>query len=463
MKGTKQNGKVDGALKGHEKGENGYNLARHLLAQVVIGTVFMNLAMNDTELAQLAMKRIEELGRISEETGRLTRTFGSPAMRKANGVVAGWMREAGMTVSEDAIGNLTGRYEGNDETGKTFILGSHLDTVRDAGKYDGPLGVVAGIACVQHLNEQKKRLPFAVEVMSFADEEGVRYQTTYLGSKVVAGKFNEKDLKKTDAKGVTLADAIKAFGGNPDKLKESKRNAEELLGYAELHIEQGPVLERKYQPIGVVSAIAGQTRIKARFAGLAGHAGTTPMAMRHDALVAAAQFVMGVETSTRLYADLLATVGQIEARPGVSNVIPGEVLLTVDVRHQMDSVRAAACDRLQQTANHAGESRGVAVEWEVAHEAQSVQCSRELTDTLAKAARQHLVDVMELVSGAGHDAAIMGEITPAAMLFVRCKGGISHHPDEWASVDDVEVAVAVMNDFLLLMANQQNVPRKKKV
>jgi len=418
--------------------------------------------MNDTELAQLVIKRIEELGRISDEPGRLTRTYGSPAMRKANDLVAGWMREAGMTVSEDAIGNLSGRYAGNEDTSKTFILGSHLDTVRDAGKFDGPLGVVAGIACVQHLNEAKAKLPFAVEVISFADGEGMRYRTSYMGSKVVAGKFNEKKFAKTDASGVTLEEAIRAFGGKPEKVMAAKRNPEDLLGYAELQIEEGPVLEKKYQPIGVVSAIAGQTQIKVRFAGQAGNAGTTPMGMRHDALVAAAQFVVAVETSTRLYTDLLATVGHIEARPGVGHVIPGEVVLTVDVRHQMDSIRAAACDRLQLTANHAGESRGVAVEWEVVHEAQSVQCSRELTDTLAKAARQHLVDVMELVSGAGHDAAIMGEITPAVMLFVRCKGGISHHPDEWASVEDVAVAVAVMNDFLLLMANRQNVPRKKK-
>jgi allantoate deiminase len=418
--------------------------------------------MSNTELARVVMKRIEELGRISDEPDRLTRAFWSPAMRRANDQVGAWMRDAGMTVTEDAIGNLIGRYPGGDERSKTFILGSHLDTVRDAGRFDGPLGVILAIACVQHLHDQKARLPFALEVVGFADEEGVRYQTTYLGSKVQAGTFNQKDLKRVDSNGVSMADAIRAFGGNPDKLKELRRDPQSLLGYAEVHIEQGPVLEKRMQPVGVVSAIAGQTRVKVRFAGQAGHAGTTPMVLRHDALASAAQFIVGVETSTRLYTDLLATVGKIEALPGVSNVIPGEVVLTVDVRHQLDSMRFAACERLRETATHAGESRGVAVEWEVVHDAASVPCSRELTNMLSKAARQHLVDVTELVSGAGHDAAILGDITPAAMLFIRCKGGISHHPEESASVDDVEVAIGVMNDFLRLVANQQPMPPTKK-
>ncbi len=410
--------------------------------------------MTNTELAQTVMKRIEELGRVSEEPDRLTRTFCSPAMRKANDLVGSWMRDAGMTVSEDNIGNLIGRYAGSHDRAKTFMLGSHLDTVRGAGKFDGPLGVLIGIACAQHLHEEKARLPFTVEVVGFADEEGVRYQTTYLGSKVMAGNFNEKELKKLDARGVPMAEAIRAFGGNPDKLQDSRRDPQQLLGYAEVHIEQGPVLERNYQPVGVVSAIAGQARIKVRFAGQSGHAGTTPMILRHDALAAAAQFIVGVETATRLYADLLATVGQIDARPGVSNVIPGEVILTLDVRHQTDSIRSAACARLRETANHAGEARGVAVDWEVVHDAPSVPCSQELSAMLARAARQHLVGVTELVSGAGHDASIMGDITPAAMLFVRCKGGISHHPEEAVTEQDAEVAIAVMSDFLRLLANQ---------
>ncbi|MDB6122560.1 MAG: allantoate amidohydrolase [Pedosphaera sp.] len=420
--------------------------------------------MSNIDPAGTVMERIEALARISEEPGRLTRTFCSPAMRQANDLVGSWMREAGMTVSEDAIGNLIGRYPGRDERAKTFLLGSHLDTVRDAGKFDGPLGVITAIACVQQLHQNQVQLPFAIEVIGFADEEGVRYQTTYLGSKALAGTFNEQDLKRVDSRGVSMAEAIKSFGGDPGKINSAKRDPHNLLGYAEVHIEQGPVLEKKYQPVGVVSAIAGQTRIKVRFTGRAGHAGTTPMNLRQDALTAAAEFITAVESSARAQAGLVATVGQIEAKPGASNVIPGEVNLTLDVRHQLDAMRTAAVERLQNLANQIGEKRGLTMDWEIVHEAQSVPCSRELSDMLAKGARQHLMEVTELPSGAGHDAAVMGDITPVAMLFVRCKGGISHHPDESVEVDDVRVAIEVMNGFLLSLGNQKHPsPSKKNV
>jgi allantoate deiminase len=415
--------------------------------------------MPNKELARTVMQRIEALAKISEEPDRLTRTYGSPAMRQANDLVGSWMREAGMTVSEDAIGNLIGRLPGSGE-GKTFILGSHLDSVRNAGKFDGPLGVLMAIACVQQL--EKNRLPFSVEVAAFADGDGARFETSYLGSRALAGTIRDEELKKVDAKGISLAEAIRAFGGDPAKLKSAKRNPEELLGYAEVHIEQGPVLEKKQQPVGVVTGFAGQTRAKVRFTGQAGHAGTTPMALRRDALVAAAQFILAVESSTRHYPGLVATVGQIEARPGGTNVIPGEVILSLDVRHQLDGARGVACARLQETANEVAEKRGVGVDWEVKHDAQSVACSRELSNLLAKAARPHLVEVTELASGAGHDAAALGNITPAAMLFVRCQGGISHHPDESASVEDVEIAMAVLNDFMRLLANQRNPLLAKK-
>lgn len=417
--------------------------------------------MNITEIADKVMERLDALGRISEEPDRLTRTFCSPAMRRANDLVASWMREAGMTVSEDAVGNLIGKYAGRDDRAKTFILGSHLDTVRGAGKFDGPLGVVAAIACVQQLSEQNIRLPFALEVIAFADEEGVRYPTTFLGSRALTGGLSEQDLKLVDAGGVTMADAIRTFGGNPDNLKSARRDPQQLLGYAEVHIEQGPVLEKNLQPVGVVSAIAGQTRVKVRFIGQAGHAGTTPMALRHDALTAAAQFILAVETCAREYSGLVATVGQIEAQPGVANVIPCEVTLSVDVRHQSDSTRGTACGRLQEIAYQIGQKRSVENEWQVVQEIQSVPCSRDLSDVLGKAARQHLLAVTELPSGAGHDAAVMGDITPVAMLFVRCKGGISHHRDESVATEDVAVALGVMNEFLGLLANQQH-PFPKK-
>ncbi|HWF19335.1 MAG TPA: allantoate amidohydrolase [Verrucomicrobiae bacterium] len=417
--------------------------------------------MNHNELARTVMERIEALARISEEPGQLTRTFCSTAMRQANELVAGWMREAGMDVTQDAIGNVIGRYPARDEHAKSFILGSHLDTVRDAGKFDGPLGVLTAIACVKHLHEQKIHLPFALEVVGFADEEGVRYQMTYLGSKALVGKLNERDLQRADANGILMGEAIRSFGGNPDQLKSARRDADRLLGYAEVHIEQGPVLEEKKQPVGVVSAIAGQTRIKAIFTGKAGHAGTTPMALRHDALAAAAQFIIAVESFAKGQPGLVATVGQIEAKPGASNVIPGEVTLSVDVRHADNGQRHEACAKLKDAAHQVGEKRGVTVSWEVVHETSSVKCSHELTALLAKAACEHVKEVVELPSGAGHDAAVMADIAPIAMLFVRCKGGISHHPDESVMTEDLAVAIAVMNDFLQLLSNQQSLFKAK--
>jgi allantoate deiminase len=392
----------------------------------------------------------------------LTRTFCSPAMRKANDLVAGWMREAGLQTSEDAIGNLIGLCPGRDEFVQTLLLGSHLDTVRAAGKYDGPLGVLIAIACMQYFKDQEANLPFAVEVIGFGDEEGVRYQTTFLGSKAFIGQLTEVDLKRVDANGVTMADAIKAFGGKPEEIKNLRRETHKILAYAEVHIEQGPVLERKLQPVGVVTAISGQSRIKAGFTGQAGHAGTTPMALRHDALAAAAEFITAVESCAKARAGLVATVGQIEALPGATNVIPGEVNLSVDVRHPQDASRQEACAFLQETALRIGEKRGTPVTWEVMQDVHSVSCSRELSLLLGKAARKQLLEVTELPSGAGHDAAMLGEIAPIAMLFVRCKGGISHHPDESVMVEDVAVAIEVMIDFFEMLANQLNPITKRK-
>jgi allantoate deiminase len=412
--------------------------------------------MTNSDLALTVLQRIAELAKFSDEPGRLTRTFCSPAMRKAHDLVGLWMRESGMSVSEDAIGNLVGRYPGRAEHSKTFILGSHLDTVRGAGKFDGALGVLVAIACVQHLYDQKSLLPFSIEVVGFGDSQGLRYGTHHLGSSVMAGTFDEADLQKVDANGISMAEALRAFGCRPENLENARRDPQRLLGYAEVHIEQGPILESNLQPIGVVSAISGHARVHVRFTGEAAHAGATPMATRRDALVAAAQFIQAVETCTRLYNGLVATVGQIETRPGHPEVVPSEVLLTVDVCHPAENIRTAALGRLLESANHAGQARGIGVEWQVVNETESVTCSRELNKLLSKAARQHIVDVTELPSGARHDAAALGNITPATMLFVRCRGGVTHHRDEAVALEDIELAVATMNDFLHGLANLQN-------
>ena len=404
--------------------------------------------------AQRIMERLAALALVTDEPGQITRTYGSPALRRANDLVAGWMREAGLAVSEDAIGNLLGRYEGAQLGAKAFLLGSHLDTVRNAGAFDGPLGVILALECVAKLSEKNSRLPFALEVIGFCDEEGVRFQTTYLGSRALAGTLTEADLQRVDENGVTLAQAMRNFGGQPENLPLAKCPPSRLLGYAEVHIEQGPVLEQKQHAVGVVTAIAGQSRLKARFTGQAGHAGTTPMNLRRDALCAAAEFISAVETHASSIAGLVATVGLIQVAPGASNVIPGEARLTLDVRHENDAARLEAVQNLQGTAEDIGRLRGVFVTWETVMETASVPCDLELTGLLRRAATGHQHEVTELPSGAGHDAAVMGKITPATMLFVQCHGGLSHHRDESARVEDVAVAFDVMNDFLQLLAER---------
>jgi allantoate deiminase len=402
--------------------------------------------------AQKIMRRIEMLARISEERGRITRTFASPAMQRANELVAGWMREAGMKTRTDAVGNLFGHFPGTKPAAKILLLGSHLDTVRNAGKFDGPLGVILAIACVEELHRSKMRLPFAIEVVGFADEEGVRYQTTYLGSKAVAGRFNRRDLKRRDADGISMAAAIKNFGGDPAGLESAKWSARQLLGYLEAHIEQGPVLEQKHQAVGVVTGIAGQSRAKLTFCGVAGHAGTVPMTQRRDALCAAAEFVLVVERYAQKSTGLVATVGQISAEPGASNVIPGEARLTLDLRHPSDAHRRAAIRQLRDKALAIARRRKTRLTFEQVHEAAATDCCPKLTALLAQAVRQHQKAVPRLPSGAGHDAAVIAAITPVAMLFIRCKGGISHHPDESVSTRDVQVSLEVLNDFLLRLA-----------
>lgn len=376
------------------------------------------------------MQRCAELGAVSEEEGRLTRTFHSPAMARANALVGGWMRDAGLAVREDAAFNLIGRQLSAKPKAKTLLLGSHLDTVRDAGKYDGPLGVLTALAAVQALRGVE--LPFHVEVVGFSDEEGVRYQTAYLGSRAMAGTLTKRDLSIVEEKGIEAA----------------RRKRSELLAYAEVHIEQGPVLEKKRLALGVVSGIAGQTRARVEFDGRAGHAGTTPMDLRHDALCAAAEFILAVERC-----GVMATVGQIEARPGASNVIPARVTLSVDVRHLADAKRLAAIAQLKARAQAIATRRKLTARWTTIQQTRSVLCDPRLTERMRAAAVAHEPRAPTLPSGAGHDAAPMSALCPVAMLFVRCKGGVSHHPDESITGADAAKAIAALRDFILSLAH----------
>lgn len=395
------------------------------------------------------MQRCEILGTCSEEPDQVTRPFASGAMQRAHEHVTKWMSEAGMSVRRDNIGNLRGRYEGTGDA--TLLLGSHLDSVRNAGKYDGPLGVMVAIAAVQRLHDKKARLPFAVEVVAFADEEGLRFGSTYLGSRALAGTFDFADLDRADTSGITMADAIRSFGGDPARIGDDRWGDGKLLGYCEVHIEQGPQLEVRGLPVGVVSAIAGQNRYALTFAGVAGHAGTVPMEQRRDALAAAADFVLAVESDARGRPGLVATVGQLEVQPGAVNVIPGQVDLSLDVRHADDATRAGAAEQILERANAIANRRKLGVAVELMSENVSVPCAPRLVALLSQAVNSLGHEVVRLPSGAGHDGVAMSSITDIAMLFVRCKGGVSHNPAESVMADDVGVAIDVLGKFLELV------------
>jgi allantoate deiminase len=401
---------------------------------------------NSLAYAATVLRRCDELAAFSEEEGRLTRRFATPALRQAGETVRGWMETSGMTVRRDAIGNLIGRL--GESHPRTLLLGSHLDTVRDAGRYDGTLGVLVAIACLERLRDQRRSLPYAVEVVAFADEEGARYGTSYLGSRAFVGRFDEGWLERRDADGVTMRAAL---GGSPQNIAECRRDPADVMGYYEVHIEQGPTLESEGVSLGVVTAIAGQTGASVTFRGVAGHAGTVVMSLRRDALTAAAEWILAAETLARETDGLVATVGRVALDPGVGNVIPGQATLSLDLRHAEDAVRNEAGAALRRRADAIAASRELEVEWR-SHETAAVNLSPELSARLAEAVAVTGQPVLRLPSGAGHDAAIVSTIAPAAMLFVRCAGGVSHNPAESVTVEDVAAAIDATTRFLELVA-----------
>jgi allantoate deiminase len=394
------------------------------------------------------MQRCDALARHSELHGGLTRVFLSPESRAAGELVLGWMREAGMHARLDAIGNAVGRYEGTRAGLPCLMLGSHLDTVRDAGKYDGMLGVVTAIECVNFLNSEKKRLPFAIEVIGFGDEEGVRFGTTLLGSRAIAGTLDPKVLQTTDSQGLSIERALREFGLKPEEVSSVARKQGELLAYAELHIEQGPVLEAEGLPVGVVTAINGFSRLRVTLRGEAGHAGTVPMKLRRDALAAAAECVLAVERIARGRPELVGTVGRIEAKPGAINVIPGQVQFTVDLRAPEDAAREQAVAAARTEIALIAGARDVTFEIEALQELGSSACAPWLMAQLERAVASEGLRVLRLPSGAGHDGMALKAIADIAMLFVRCKRGVSHHPAEAISEADAAAGARVLYKFI---------------
>ncbi len=387
-----------------------------------------------TPSASRILERCEALARCSEQPGGLTRVYLSPEQRAANALVLEWMRDAGMQMRLDAIGNVVGRYEGERPGLPCLMLGSHLDTVRDAGKYDGMLGVITAIECVACLSARNQRLPFAVEVVGFADEEGVRFNATLLGSSAVAGRFDRANLDRADAAGKTMREALAEFGLDPDAISTAARRPGELLAYAELHIEQGPVLEAEGLPVGVVTAINGGNRYAIELFGMAGHAGTVPMRLRRDALAAAAECVLAVERIAGAEADLVGTVGKIDASPGAINVIPGRVRFSLDVRAPTDAQRERAVAAMHAAFAAIARHRGLALDI--------------VQGQLGAAIEAESLSARRLPSGAGHDGMAMIAIADIGMLFVRCKRGISHNPAEAITEGDVEVASRVFLRFI---------------
>ena len=402
------------------------------------------------------MARLASLAAQSADPEALTRLYLTPEHKAAAADVIGWMREAGLETQFDAVGTVVGRLAGHQSAAPILILGSHIDTVRNAGRYDGALGVAVAIEAVDLLRRRGVTLPFDLEVVAFGDEEGVRFPYTLSGSRALSGSFDPAALDGVDRDGITLRDALRSFGGDPDGIAALARRSDDTLGYLEVHIEQGPVLEHEDLAVGVVTAIAGATRLTLEVGGSAGHAGTVPMHLRRDALAAAAEMVGLVEVLALADTSVVATVGQFEVRPGAVNVIAGAVRFTVDLRSPDDDARRAALVRLDETLKACATRRGVALTATPFYDVTAAPCGPALQAALARAIAREGLPVRHLPSGAGHDGLAMAALCPIGMLFVRCRSGISHNPAESITAADADTAVRVLVGALLDLAAEQS-------
>lgn len=407
--------------------------------------------------ARTVLDRINHLAGISEDQNCIARTFGTDAFIRGSQLVAEWMREAGLTVRTDNIGNVRGRLESKIAGAKTFVIGSHIDTVINAGKFDGPLGVLVGLSLLEDLSSRENRLPFNIELIAFSDEEGVRFHTTYLGSKVLAGSFDQSLLEKEDSNGIALHKVLRDMGKNPALLVDDAMPKENLLGYFEVHIEQGPILYERKTPVAIVTAIAGQRRILVTVNGVAGHAGTVPMDMRDDALCCASEIILAIEQFASENKNVLATVGKLDIINAASNVIPGELTFSIDLRSPDDLILSNAYNSLQEICSTICKKRNIRFEWNLVQGTKAVGCSKELNRLLQQAIIQSEHEVVQLVSGAGHDAVPLSEVAPVSMLFVRCYKGISHNPLEDVELADIAAAIQVSEKFIQQLANKSSV------
>ncbi len=415
------------------------------------------------------VQRCELVGAMSDVASETTRTFCSPAMKTVHSELAKWMQAASLSVELDAVGNLIGLPARQDDSDKPILMiGSHLDTVVAAGKFDGVLGVMLGLAVAELIHQTQIQLPFDVAVVGFSEEEGVRFNRPYLGSSGIAGTFDPAFLSLKDPTGVSVEDALNSFGCDGAKWStasfaklDAKPGGAQLttkrrvIGFLEAHIEQGPLLESEAQPVGIVSAIAGQTRAVIVVRGTAGHAGTVPHHLRSDALAAAAELVSRLETLGQETDGLVATVGKLDVRPNAPNVIPGEVTFSVDIRHADDSVRKTSFKTFRESVAQLATNRNIEFEITTHLDQAAVPMDTRLNRAMATAIQNSGHTLQTMLSGAGHDAAIMAQLAPAAMLFIRCRNGISHHPDEHVESEDILVALTVMLNAVLMLESQQ--------
>lgn len=390
-------------------------------------------------------KQLMELGEIGKDPeGRITRLAFTEEERAAKNYVAKLMEEAGMTVHEDAIGNLFGRLEGTNSELPAVLLGSHLDSVFNGGRFDGPAGVLSAVEVVRTLTEQDLRPLHSIEVVAFTDEEGARFSTGMLGSQAVCGDLSLEELQARDKQNITIWDAMKQAGYDPEKVDSAKRNPGAFKAYVELHIEQGKVLETEGLSVGVVTGIAGPLWLRFTLTGEAGHAGTTPMNLRKDPMAAAAKIILSIEEIVKRRQGAVATVGAIFAEPGGINIIPGKVQFALDLRDISELVRDEIEAEINEALSAICRERGIAYEIEELHRIQPALCSSNLVEIISESCRDADLPVYQLTSGAGHDAMIISSITDIGMIFVRSKDGISHNPKEWSDQKDIANGAEVL-------------------
>ncbi len=409
----------------------------------------MSPSLDTAALGARAADMLDELAQISAVPGQITRFFLTPEHRRAADLVARWMREAGLDVTEDALGTVRGHRPGAHPDAPRLLFGSHIDTVENAGRFDGCLGVVLPILALDWLGRAGHQAPFGIDVLAFGDEEGSRFPTTLSASSAVAGIFSPAMLAARDAEGISFEDALRAYGKNPSDIPAAAYDPSRVIAYVEAHIEQGPVLEVEGEPLGVVTAIAGASRLSVTVTGEAGHAGTVPMRLRHDALLGAADMALAVERIAVEAGDgMVATVGRVHVDPGAVNVIPARVVFTIDLRSGSDASRRAALERLEREAHQIAARRGLAVVMSAFHEVGTVPCFPDLQRRLAEAAASLGTRPVWMPSGAGHDGQAVSRLCPIGMLFVRCRGGISHNPAEYASPADMGLAAGALVRFI---------------